>query len=109
MSQEANVRRSDERNLIRRAKLDDLDATARIGIAEDLSLHEEVTDGAVIMETAEWDEMAIGVARQVGEGYRSVIEPGERVQGRTERSHRPVEGDQRGHQDLSSESSHPGQ
>ena len=37
MGQEADVRRGDERDLIRRAKLDDLDATATIGIAEDLS------------------------------------------------------------------------
>jgi hypothetical protein len=37
-----------------------------------------------------------------------VIQPGQCMQGRTESNHPPIEGDQRGHQDLPSESSHPG-
>ena len=51
----------------------------------------------------EGDGVAVGAAPHA---RRGVIEPGNRVQ-RTDGSHPSMEGDQRGHQDLSSESSHP--
>ena len=107
MSEEAGVRRSDKRNLVRRASPDDLDAIGTIGIDEDLSLHEEVADGAVIVGTDVWDHGAVGTAPDVGEGCGKAVEPRERVEGRTQGGHPPIEGDQRGHQDLSSESLHP--
>ena len=109
MSREADVWRSGERNLVRRAILDDLDAVRTIGIDEDLSLHEEVAYGAVIMGTDVRYDGTVRNASGVGEGCGSVVEPGELVQARTEGCHRPIEDDQRGHQDLSSDWSHPGQ
>jgi hypothetical protein len=107
MGQEADIRRSEEGNLIRRANLDNLDVAATIGIVEDLPLRQEVTDGAVIMRADQWDEVAVGAILRLGEGSRDVIQPGQCMQGRTESNHPPIEGDQRGHQDLPSESSHP--
>jgi hypothetical protein len=108
MGQEADVRRGDERNLIGRAKLDDLDSTAMIAIAEDLSLGQEVTDGAVVMRDEEWGEVAVRTDPHFGEGSRNVIKPRKRMQGRTEDTHSTIEGDDRGQQDLPSKSSHPG-
>jgi hypothetical protein len=108
MGQEADIQRSDEGNLIRRANLDDLDATVTIGIGKDLPLRHEVTDGAVIMGTDELGDVVIGATFEDGEGRRGVIQPGKCMQRGTEDSHPTIEGGQRGDQDLPSESSHPG-
>jgi hypothetical protein len=108
MSDEARVRRREERKPVRRGTLDDLDAIGTIGIDEDLALHEEVTDGAVFMGTDERDDGDVGIAPGIGESCGNMIEPRERVERRTQSGHAPIEGDQRGHQDLSSELSHPG-
>jgi hypothetical protein len=79
MSWEARSGRDEEGNLIRRVNLDDLDATQTIGIDEDLSLTQEVADGAVVMGTDERGGVGVGTARRMGEGRRTVLEPGQRV------------------------------
>ena len=110
MGREADVRRGDERgsDSAGRSRMTSMSRTrATIGIAEDLSLGQEVTDGAVVMGDRRGVTVWLSEPLPRRAGRRGVIDPGSAVQGRTDDSHPSMEGDERGHQDLSSESSHP--